>query len=864
MSEPMRIEGVSRCLEGDSCKVRDDDDCAGRCDPSVHSCITCGGAMHAICGQAAPGEDEGYGSKRLCSRCYKGNSVPATGEICVSDGSSTSAEASPSHLLPAQGSGGNYPAPKPAAKGRKPSVVNNFVEVLMDVKGRKLAKEKCCPSSQFKVFNVSRSKAHMMGCSSFARKFPAALEELVRNASGDGAAEDLRRRRTSALVNAEAVLGPKPNQPVISSLPEKQGGPMLPHIAVTSVERRDKLHGLFSDGIIVEGLPFCHGGLPGFKPFWKEAFHGTWEPPSAHFVTGHLGIVFNGTKQEVLAVLRTPPSLGVAIDGFSDVNSKSVFNFMAGGPLPFVFETFRLNGERESAVNLDKIVAGVVANLNRESENRVIGFVSDSPRVMVLARKLICGEQEGGSACTKFAYGCSCHGLSNHVKDTCKVAFVRWTLKCSCKVVQLFRNTHAASHLIAEARSALPGNVRSLKSFSFTRWNGVDELFGSCGENKTAITHVLSAQRLLAKSQSRLDFAKGTKASTVASFALEGEYWQRVWKLSPYFCLANMCVAHLESDTAPLSDVPLCYALLYESLGEFLLPHHVVVECKKSLAMRFSTISSDVHALVAYLDPAIPFSRLSKLGPLYSTRPLNFCASKAFRDVCSFLELSEDDTGAAVAEFDLVMANMHPNFSGRRGARGSDTSHPLIFWSIEGHVIAPQIAPIAKSVFTLFASSAGPERSFKARSRVHSKTRNRLSNANSDMQSSVVFNSKQQERVYSALSKSRDSRLFRALVCGSQSDAGKKLKELLSERLHRGDTVVNQRCTATSPANMSANETRDEVTVVDEGAASSEPVDVEKDAEDELKSDLELEDMLNNVQRGIDDVIDELLGADDV
>lgn len=65
------------------------------------------------------------------------------------------------------------------------------------------------------------------------------------------------------LVDAAAVLFSKPNQLAISSLKELEN--IVPHIAVTSVERRDKTGGLFAKGNFDEGLPFNHGGLDGFK-----------------------------------------------------------------------------------------------------------------------------------------------------------------------------------------------------------------------------------------------------------------------------------------------------------------------------------------------------------------------------------------------------------------------------------------------------------------------------------------------------------------------------------------------------------------------------------------------------------------------
>lgn len=59
MADANDVKVVTCCLEGISCVVRDFDGDSVRCDTSVHSCVTCGVDMHAICGNAAEGEEEG-------------------------------------------------------------------------------------------------------------------------------------------------------------------------------------------------------------------------------------------------------------------------------------------------------------------------------------------------------------------------------------------------------------------------------------------------------------------------------------------------------------------------------------------------------------------------------------------------------------------------------------------------------------------------------------------------------------------------------------------------------------------------------------------------------------------------------------
>lgn len=78
--------------------------------------------------------------------------------------------------------------------------------------------------------------------------------------------------------------------------------------------------------------------------------------------------------------------------------------------------------------------------------------------------------------------------------------------------------------------------------------------------------------------------------------------------------------------------------------------------------------------------------------------------------------------------------------------------HPTLVWGIDGPGRFPALTNIAKALFCVYGTSAGTERSFKARTLVHTKTRNRLSDLKADKQSYLVYNQKQRARANVALS----------------------------------------------------------------------------------------------------------------
>lgn len=64
--------------------------------------------------------------------------------------------------------------------------------------------------------------------------------------------------------------------------------------------------------------------------------------------------------------------------------------------------------------------------------------------------------------------------------------------------------------------------MRTLKSFSFSRFNGVEDLFGSSGENRTAAVRVLSDQRMICSAARKIGFSAKSTATAVFKLALDG------------------------------------------------------------------------------------------------------------------------------------------------------------------------------------------------------------------------------------------------------------------------------------------------------------------------------------------------------
>lgn len=90
--------------------------------------------------------------------------------------------------------------------------------------------------------------------------------------------------------------------------------------------------------------------------FWKCGLGGSWSPPFREKMSGKLlDASVNGKGDQLIEALINIPELAISVDGFYEIKSRSVFNFMDGASVSFAIHSFRLKVKKESADNLEKI-----------------------------------------------------------------------------------------------------------------------------------------------------------------------------------------------------------------------------------------------------------------------------------------------------------------------------------------------------------------------------------------------------------------------------------------------------------------------------------------------------------------------------
>ena len=188
--------------------------------------------------------------------------------------------------------------------------------------------------------------------------------------------------------------------------------------------------------------------------------------------------------------------------------------------------------------------------------------------------------------------------------------------------------------------------------------------------------------------------------------------------------------------------VPLAFSMLLD-FGNDKMEGDDLESMRRALKARYDMISSDLHIFALVLDPFVPNKRYSEVSKLLDGRPVMAVAQSSLTTDLKFSEAAAVEEGNISRSLAMWVAsdkNEEVNCF-------QDSYQPLVWWSTIGVEKYPLISNTAKRVFSMNTGSACADRSFKIRSRVHSKSRNRLGSSCANQQSSISLNHNQLERL---------------------------------------------------------------------------------------------------------------------
>ena len=644
----------------------------------------------------------------------------------VVSGQSTSA--APTAQTASQVPGGG-PAPPPTRKRGRPSAEAS-THFVIDKKNKKMTCRACLGILSH---HSARYKTHLLSCDKFKTKDADAYRRLLSSHAS----------------------------PAASATEGSGGGPSRAHsVAATnafymsmSVEHAEAVNLAYAEAVFASGGKFGYcADEEEWGVFWGKLVGGAWRPPSRQTMsTKYVNTVFSKVDAEERGILCTMPGGCFQCDAWTDPSGSQVFSALFGGSIPFYLSSFRMAGSRETA---DALVAKIKEQMAllavpagdtwRDQHNT--GIVTDSPNVNLSARRKFL---EGGDF--TFAYGCASHAMNNLCRDILKIPAALRALAFCTALAKLFGNHHLPHYHLFQQQALEPTPPPTLKLFSPTRWTGSAALLTSTLKNRSAISTVLFKAQ---QKNITMDFPDSLFAAV-----LDNSNWDAVSVWEPVLRNIAAITDYLQADTTPLSGVHAAFLCLEASLVPSSVSGSMRAEILGFIKARYATIFSHVHILAFYLDPLfMPYKEVSRAS---AVKPFEGTDGAACLDATKRLLRAAPAAEQAVITTQVTQTILgnYPFFQTGATSESAKQVPPHAWWDLHAAGAPPELRAVATQVFSLAPTSAAGERSFKQRSRVHNKTRNRLSDDNADKTQAIIFNERQARRYLNgALLKPRDSK----------------------------------------------------------------------------------------------------------
>jgi len=235
---------------------------------------------------------------------------------------------------------------------------------------------------------------------------------------------------------------------------------------------------------------------------WTEARPGYMAaggPPNQEQVSGaHRVRHDNEVMGQVYKNLTNTLSVSCSTDGWTDINSAGLHNYMVCNPVPFLLGAERHPNQTEAAEVLFKMAVEMSEKVREQYEVQdlpppvFIGFCTDSPNGNKGMRRMLTTDERSKDFGI-LPYGCVCHGLNNFGKDVVsKLGLLSKTLNQGKVLAAVFRNVKFCRFHLRSAQIEAYGNTRQLKMPVDTRWNSNIASLASVSNNKRALVNVKS------------------------------------------------------------------------------------------------------------------------------------------------------------------------------------------------------------------------------------------------------------------------------------------------------------------------------------------------------------------------------------
>lgn len=415
---------------------------------------------------------------------------------------------------------------------------------------------------------------------------------------------------------------------------------------------------------------------------------------------------FKSVSSLVSEAIAAAHSVGLAVDGWSNIRNEPIVNFVITTPKPFLYKVLPTGKLSHTAEFMAQEISCVIDEIGPQ---KVFGVVTDNAANMKAAWKLIETKYANTNV---FTYGCLAHSLQLIFTDMKTLSTLKTLIANATACVKAIRNSHKLNTAFIE-KQLTTGDKISLKLPVKTRWGSLVSCLESLKQNKQII-------KTMAIDESLSDAIN--KLPTLKVNMLSDDFWDKVTGFYKLLKPILDTITIVEGDNTQMSHVLSLYKNIENIVEEMLATNTSSLLLKSEektvreiLKNRKAFAIYDVHKIANLKDPRLKGCDLTPEEETTGTEQIYNASAK-------IPDIDEDTVLAELANFIAKQDFFSKTFLWS----SVNKLTPIAWWA--GLCKSTTLSKVAVKFLSLPTTSAACERTFSTFSNIHNKKRNRLTN----------------------------------------------------------------------------------------------------------------------------------------
>lgn len=435
----------------------------------------------------------------------------------------------------------------------------------------------------------------------------------------------------------------------------------------------------------------------------------------------YLDVEYGIVRNRILQRLEREQMINIGVDGWTDINHKSIYAVVV--MFPSDGKEFLYSIEDASAVHhTGTFVSNLLAEaVDAIGPHKICGIISDDASNMRKGRNDFV-KREGGKYEHIFPLRCIMHAFGLILKSLVSHSSAKEVISQAQEIVTYFRASHIPSDYIRHAETYF-GEIRSkstgLKTSNSTRMTSIQICCASVIMNMNALKRIAS------------DVPECIAKQSVLHSIENPSFWIQLNELNDLMIPVCQCIMAVQSNRSRVSDVTRYWIYLTNQLQLFLdKPSQMTnaQDYKESIVQAFNSrlneIPSVACSVALFLDPRFRCAVVQ--GEDDDSLK---CLDRLHLEVLKIVSRNGITSSAQIDNvIDLLHAYTADEFPFSSFSYGGKDFDPREWWERKCGPTdtVSELAKVARLLFSLPVSAAGPERTFSLFDWIQAKRRSRL------------------------------------------------------------------------------------------------------------------------------------------